>query len=67
MQAMQNMAAHALAFRISKMLLNMEMIPDVLFSFQAKIKERKNGTKIIKKLIGNPKGNPETGAIAPQI
>ncbi len=67
MHAMQNMAAQCLAFRKSKILANICTIPDFLFSFQVKINERMNGTNIIKKLIGNPKGNPETGETIPQI
>ena len=47
------------------MLLNIREIPIVPLSFHEKSTDRVNGTKIIKKLMGNPKGNPATGKYAP--
>jgi hypothetical protein len=67
MQKIENNAAHGFAFLRSRMLVNRNTIPAVPSSLQAKTRARRNGTRIIRKLMGNPKGSPETGESAPQM
>ncbi len=64
-QKIANSPAHTGACLKSKMRANREDIP-IPFR-HAKRRASVNGTKIIRTLMGKPKGSPSTGATAPQI
>ncbi len=67
MHTKQKIIDHRLVLFRSKIRANKAVMPVRPSSFHMYRIDRMNGTKIIKKLIGKPKGSPSTGKNAPQM